>query len=61
MNVLFIAPRFHTNQVGAVKALSKAGHNVRFLAVIQGYIEDYSDISPVFMPMTALSHRLKNR
>ena len=43
---LLVAPRFHTNQVWAIRALREAGHQVHFLALYRGATEDYRDVEP---------------
>jgi glycosyltransferase involved in cell wall biosynthesis len=49
MKILFTAPRFHTNQHYAVKALLKAGHEVAFFALRQGGSEEYSALTPLVL------------
>ncbi len=44
--IVFTAPRFHTNQYYAVKALLEAGHQVQFFALFQGSSEDYRVLQP---------------
>lgn len=46
MNILFIAPRFHTNQFQIVKALQQHGHNISFHVYAKGLIEDHSYLEP---------------
>jgi len=46
---LFIAPRFHTNQHYAVKALHNAGHKVAFFALRRGASEEYSALNPLVL------------
>lgn len=51
MNVVFVAPRFHTNQVEVVRALIEAGHTVGFHVTAIGGTEDHSVLVPrVFEP-----------
>ncbi|WP_194442103.1 glycosyltransferase [Pseudoalteromonas simplex] len=45
--VLFIAPRFHTNQIGIVKALLNEGVEVEFHVLIKGPTEDYAVLTPI--------------
>ena len=47
MRVMYIAPRFHTNQAPVVKALVQHGHDVCFVSQYRGRIEDYSVLQPV--------------
>ena len=46
MRFLFVAPRYHTNQHFAVKALIDAGHEVAFYAWMRGHSEVYSALEP---------------
>lgn len=46
MKFLYIAPRYHTNQIPIMKGLVKGGHEVRFLSHYAGKVEDYSIIKP---------------
>ncbi len=48
--ILFIAPRYHTNQIGTVRALLSQGHDVHFHVRKKGYTEDYSLIEPILFP-----------
>jgi glycosyltransferase involved in cell wall biosynthesis len=58
MKLLFVAPRFHTNQFFVVKALLAHGHEVAFHAVFEGKSEDHSLLSPTPIPQAALYRRL---
>lgn len=49
MRFLFIAPRFHTNQYGAVLSLLEHGHEVRFLVRTRGATECHDRVTPVFL------------
>ncbi len=46
MRIMFIAPRFHTNQVPIVKGLIKKGHTVEFVVSHLNTLEYYGDIIP---------------
>ena len=46
MNILFIAPRLHTNINYSLKALKSKGHNISYIAQQRGLIEDYSEVKP---------------
>ena len=48
MRFLFIAPRFHTNQIEIIKALKKNKYKVHFNSIYKGKIEDYKDLKPFF-------------
>ena len=50
MKFLFVAPRFHTNQYGAVNSLLRNGHDVKFLVSSQGRTECHDQITPVLLP-----------
>ena len=39
MNILYVAPRYHTNQVPIMRGWNKVGASVKFLVVYQGTIE----------------------
>jgi glycosyltransferase involved in cell wall biosynthesis len=57
--VVFVAPRFHTNQVGVVKALLTQGHAVVFHSLLRGRTEDYSVLSPEIIAEAGLSKMLR--
>lgn len=61
MKLLFVAVRFHTNQVPLVRALSAAGHEVRFEVLCEGKSEDHSVVRPNLMPIAALPRLLLRR
>ncbi len=44
MKIVFIAPRYHTNQVSIIRTLKKRGVDVIFYAHYIGATEDHSDI-----------------
>jgi len=46
MNFLYIAPRFHTNQIPIMKGLKENGFSVSFFSHYAGNIEDYSYVQP---------------
>ena len=48
MRFLYVAHRYHTNQVPIMKGLREHGHEVCFISHYQGKLEDYSDVTPVF-------------
>ena len=49
LHFLFTAPRYHTNQHFAVKALLDAGHEVSFLALRRGQSEVYDALHPIVL------------
>ena len=57
--ILFVAPRYHTNQVGIVRALMNHGHDVHFHVRTKGFTEDYSLVEPKLFPESWFSLILK--
>ena len=57
-NILFIAPRYHTNQISVCKTL-KNGYNVEFFAKHFGKIEDYTVLKPKVFEANSFSKLLK--
>lgn len=55
MNILFVAPRYHTNQDPIVRTLLAAGHSVKFHVATIGPIENHECIKPVVVQESALS------
>jgi glycosyltransferase involved in cell wall biosynthesis len=51
MRVLFLAPRFHSNQADLIKALRSRGHEVEFGAVFRGASECRHTASPWTIPI----------
>lgn len=47
MRFLYIAPRYHTNQIPIMKGLTEHGHEVCFISHYAGKIEDYTYVTPV--------------
>lgn len=54
MKIMYIAPRFHTNQVSVVKGWKQRGDEVIFLSYYTAIIEDYSVIKPVVLGFSPL-------
>lgn len=46
MRFLYVAPRYHTNQIPIMKGLTENGHEVKFFSHYAGKIEDYSYVVP---------------
>ena len=46
MRILYIAPRFHTNQVPIIRGLLRKGNEVKFISHYTGAVENYEDIKP---------------
>lgn len=59
MKILFIAPRFHTNQVEMVRVLKNQGHHVRFFVSLIGHTEDHTDLKPLVLEESRLSRVLR--
>lgn len=55
MRILFVAPRFHTNQYQAVKTLIEKEHQVSFHVASLGFTEDHSLVQPVRYPQAKAS------
>lgn len=49
MNVMYIAPRYHTNQVPIIEGFHKAGDQVEFISQYAGGTEDYSTLEPAIL------------
>lgn len=54
MKILFVAPRYHTNQHFIVKTLIQRGHAVRFFALYRGGSEEYSALKPEIQEFSTL-------
>lgn len=59
MKILFIAPRFHTNQLQIAKTLINDGHKLSFFVYTIGNIEDHSFLTPEILPESIFSKLLK--
>ena len=46
MKFLFLAPRYHTNQIGIIRNLIKNKHKVFFNSLFKGKTEDHSLLKP---------------
>ncbi|WP_432714771.1 glycosyltransferase family 4 protein [Pedobacter sp.] len=55
MRILFIAARFHTNQISLVNKLLQEGHQIDFFVMGQGNSEDYSALVPKIIPISVLT------
>lgn len=47
MHFLYIAPRYHTNQIPIMKGLKREGHEITFLSQYAGKLEDYTTVKPI--------------
>ena len=54
MRVLYVAPRYHTNQTLVMKGWLEHGHQVRFLSQFAGTSEDYTVLQPVILGYSGL-------
>lgn len=54
MKFLYVAPRYHTNQMDIMKGLVQDGHEVRFISHYAALIEDYSCVTPIVLGYSAL-------
>ena len=54
MKFLYVAPRYHTNQMDIMRGLVQNGHEVRFISHYAALIEDYSCVTPVVLGYSAL-------
>lgn len=54
MRFLYVAPRYHTNQVPIMRGLKRKGHEICFLSQYAGKVEDYSDVTPVVVGYSRL-------
>ena len=49
MKILYVAPRYHTNQVPIMEGFLKAGDEVTFVSQYRSSTEDYSMLKPVVL------------
>lgn len=54
MRFLYVAPRYHTNQMSIMKGLIEQGHEVCFISHYQAAIEDYSYVKPIVLGYSPL-------
>lgn len=63
MKILFVNPRFHTNQFETMRALLSRKHEVKMLVIYKGVTEDYQFLEPIVMEpslITKIYLKLKN-
>lgn len=60
MRVLYVAPRYHTNQTAIMKGWINQGDEVGFLAHYAGKLEDYTTIKPVIVGYSAFFNLFNN-
>ncbi len=64
MRVLYIAPRYHTNQVPIMKGWIREGHQVMFISQLIGDGEDHRDLKPIalgYSPVYNFFFGIENR
>ena len=54
MRFLYVAPRYHTNQMDIMKGLIEHGHEVCFISHYAAIIEDYSYVTPIVLGYSPL-------
>lgn len=54
MKVLYVAPRYHTNQVPVIKGWKAAGDEVCFVSQFRAGIEDYTILEPITLGYSRL-------
>jgi len=59
MRILFVAPRFHTNQCPTAKGLVEHGHEVFYLVQTVGVSEDHSYVEPQKMKISLLGRLVR--
>lgn len=52
MKVLYIAARYHTNQIPIMRGWLQEGHKVKFISQYKGGTEDYTDLVPEILGYT---------
>lgn len=52
MKILFVAPRYHTNQIPIVEGLLNYGISVSFLAMYKGFTENYDVLEPDYLGLS---------
>ncbi len=53
MRILYLAPRYHTNQTPIVRGWKNNGDEVKFISYYTAPIEDYRDIQPIVLGFAA--------
>lgn len=59
MKIMYVAPRYHTNQTAIMKGWVENGHEVCFLSQYAGKLEDYSYCTPHIIGYSRLFHILE--
>lgn len=58
MRILYVAPRYHTNQVPIVRGWQQRGDEVKFIAQFVGKSEDHEDLKPVVLGYSKITDGL---
>ena len=59
LNILFLSPRYHTNQISITRLLQNRGHNVYFHVKFFGQIENYENLTPILFEESLFTSYLK--
>ena len=54
MKILYVAPRYHTNQIPVVEGWLKNGHQVVFVSQVTNDSEDHSALTPIVLGYSGL-------
>lgn len=54
MNVLYVAPRYHTNQVPIMRGWLQNGHRVMFISQLTSPGENHNDVKPIVLGYSAV-------
>ena len=60
MRIMYLAPRFHTNQAAVIKGWHEHGDETMFVVRRLGKLEDHSVEKPVFLPYSRIFQILYN-
>lgn len=60
MRILFVAPRFHTNQYQMIKTLQENDHEVSFHVAYVGPTEDHTLLKPITFKQSKVSKFIEN-
>ncbi len=60
MKFIFLAPRYHTNQIGLLKKLIESGHEIKFYVHTIGKTEDHSLVKPKVFPPALITRIFGN-
>ncbi|CAN1537684.1 GT4_PimA-like domain containing protein [Caulobacteraceae bacterium] len=55
MKIVFVAPRFHTNQTEVARVLLSKGHSIEFHCLMEGATENHSILKPKIWDQCSLS------